>query len=894
MDSLWLLVVGIPLFLLIGAVMGMRALAITRQLRVEVEQLQARVHRLESGKEGISAQSPSTASSTPEEQAPASSQPPQQPAQVWEPSQRTKRPLIPVQNSSPPQQPASTAPEPDTANKSPGLFDRLTTSFTRHWMTWLGGLCVGLAGVFMVRYSIEQGLLGPEARVILSLLAGVGLHAAAEWLRRRQGQNTVFASLAGGASIILYSALFAAFKLLPEMSPGLLFFAMALVSFATMVLALRHGPILAALGMLGGYLVPILVSTGSGKIELALIYIAILTLFSLWLLGYVQRRWLWLGVIAGSLLWWLLSLGTSPADGVRSLYLLALAYLFLAVPRHDWLLSRTEATQYSWLDRLKSVRDSSHWPVIPTLGLITLAQGFTLATEGVPQTGYPTFLLFPALLLLVASRRPLLNPLPALMLALTALAVVVPMLSYIGDQLIFTAPNPETQAALVSRFVMLTLLYTAASAWLLQRRIEHPGFWAALGCFTPLLMLALGYYLFTAFSADWAWGGAALILGMVYLALARLALERGSNDLIKTVLFSSAHLGLSLAAVTWFTNATLTLALALQLISLALLQQRFQLKLLPWVMRLLLAVVVCRLTFNPWLLSYDMGSHWSLWTYGGATACAFTAAWILRQDARMTAWLQGAGAHLLVLTLAAEVRYWLYDGDIFQHQYSFIEASLNTLIWGTAGCVYLWRAQLSQYLKRFYQVVASLHLVAAGANYALIVLLRDNPLWSSTGLSDTPIWNQLLLSYGLPCVLLLVLWRQLPEKLGRWMAIAAGLNLLLFVSLEIRHLWQGGTIHLSHSTPDGELYTYSVVWLLMASVAMVAGSWLQHRTLYRGGMGLLLVVVAKLFLVDMSDLTGLWRVASFMGLGLALLGLAWLHQRFTPTGTHDTRESATQ
>ena len=35
----------------------------------------------------------------------------------------------------------------------------------------------------------------------------------------------------------------------------------------------------------------------------------------------------------------------------------------------------------------------------------------------------------------------------------------------------------------------------------------------------------------------------------------------------------------------------------------------------------------------------------------------------------------------------------------------------------------------------------------------------------------------------------------------------------------------------------------------------------------------------EIFLVDMSDLTGLLRVASFMGLGLALLGVAYLYQR---------------
>ena len=39
-------------------------------------------------------------------------------------------------------------------------------------------------------------------------------------------------------------------------------------------------------------------------------------------------------------------------------------------------------------------------------------------------------------------------------------------------------------------------------------------------------------------------------------------------------------------------------------------------------------------------------------------------------------------------------------------------------------------------------------------------------------------------------------------------------------------------------------------------------------------------MIAKLFLVDMADLDGMLRVASFMGLGLSLLGLAYLYQKF--------------
>jgi uncharacterized membrane protein len=45
---------------------------------------------------------------------------------------------------------------------------------------------------------------------------------------------------------------------------------------------------------------------------------------------------------------------------------------------------------------------------------------------------------------------------------------------------------------------------------------------------------------------------------------------------------------------------------------------------------------------------------------------------------------------------------------------------------------------------------------------------------------------------------------------------------------------------------------------------------------------MLAVVILKIFLIDLSDLDGLLRVASFMGLGLALVGISFLHQRIKP------------
>ncbi|MFG1489923.1 DUF2339 domain-containing protein, partial [Oceanospirillum sp. HFRX-1_2] len=498
-------------------------------------------------------------------------------------------------------------------------------------------------------------------------------------------------------------------------------------------------------------------------------------------------------------------------------------------------------------------------------------------------------LLLPALLILVASRRPLFTLLPVLALVSTLIAALLPLLNEVYDQIVLEQVDYSIQYGLIVRFILISLLFSGTAVWLIRQRYPLPAYWAALGALTPIVLLTAAYYALNSFTEEWTWGSVAVAVSIAYLMLMRWVLGRSENaysDTFKVVITASAHMSLALLAVIWLADATLTVALAAQLVSLSWLQRRYQLNYMPWVIRGVLTVVVLRLTLNPWLLTYDNGSHWSLWTYGGSTLFAATAAWLMQSDQKMRAWLQGATAHLLILTIAAELRYWLYDGDIFVSEYSFLEASLNTLIWGGAAAVYLYRAKISEHLVRFYEILATVHLAAAAINYAVFVLLDGNPLWSyEVVFSATPVFNLLLLSYGVPTLIGVALWRLLPPRFGRFAIMFAGVNLLFFVSIEIRHLWQAGDFGragdmvLRHGTSNGELYTYSVVWLLMASAALLLGSWIQKSALYKAGMGLLLVVVAKLFLIDMSDLTGLWRVASFMGLGLVLLALAWLHQR---------------
>ena len=84
----------------------------------------------------------------------------------------------------------------------------------------------------------------------------------------------------------------------------------------------------------------------------------------------------------------------------------------------------------------------------------------------------------------------------------------------------------------------------------------------------------------------------------------------------------------------------------------------------------------------------------------------------------------------------------------------------------------------------------------------------------------------------------------------------------------------------SWSLSVAESYAYSAVWLGFALALFGAGIRLGKPYIRYAGLGVMVIVVLKVFLWDMSSLEGLYRIASFIGLGLCLVGIGWLYQRF--------------
>jgi uncharacterized membrane protein len=72
----------------------------------------------------------------------------------------------------------------------------------------------------------------------------------------------------------------------------------------------------------------------------------------------------------------------------------------------------------------------------------------------------------------------------------------------------------------------------------------------------------------------------------------------------------------------------------------------------------------------------------------------------------------------------------------------------------------------------------------------------------------------------------------------------------------------------------------SAVWLLFSIVLMVLGLWRRDRALRLQSIALFGIAILKIFIYDLSFLETLYRIFSFLGLGVILLAVSYLYQRY--------------
>lgn len=237
-----------------------------------------------------------------------------------------------------------------------------------------------------------------------------------------------------------------------------------------------------------------------------------------------------------------------------------------------------------------------------------------------------------------------------------------------------------------------------------------------------------------------------------------------------------------------------------------------------------------------------------------------------------------AGAYLLVL-----VWVWLSFKHAFQgprlvvlHE-SLLELYLTTLSWLVLGAApfFVLRIGKMAEAKRAGHAALAVSVAMLYVGHTLIF----NPVFDMKFVAGWPVLNVLLLGFVVPAGLLGLVSRKLDRRLRE--ITQAGSFVLLFVGITmlVKHAFQGSVLTLETLT-DIENYGYSAAWLVLALVTMFAGIVRDNSNVRYASLAVLLLVVVKVFLLDMSRLAGLWRVASFFGLGISLVGIGYVYQHF--------------
>ncbi|MFA0965061.1 DUF2339 domain-containing protein [Roseivirga sp. BDSF3-8] len=200
--------------------------------------------------------------------------------------------------------------------------------------SWIGqnliskiGIAITVIGVAIgVKYSIDHNLISPVLRMVTGYLIGGGLIAIGYRLRRKFENYS--AILVSGGIATLYLVTFSAYNFFDLIPQGLAFSIMLLLTVYGIYTAISYNKqVIAHIGLVGAYAVPILLSDGSGRVEVLFSYVAIINVGIL-VLAY-RKYWTALNY-SSLLITWLLYSGWL-LDGYIQEEHFALALTFLTI-----------------------------------------------------------------------------------------------------------------------------------------------------------------------------------------------------------------------------------------------------------------------------------------------------------------------------------------------------------------------------------------------------------------------------------------------------------------------------------------------------------------------------------------------------------------------------------
>lgn len=739
------------------------------------------------------------------------------------------------------------------------LLDRLVSWAGLRSEDWLNYAGIGLflfGVVFLLKYSIEQGWLGPVVRVGFG--GALGLVLLRTGLRLPSSRTRLRQVLLGGSSATFYASTFAAYQFYGLIAYSSAFTTMVLVTVGTVSLAVQQDePTLSIIGVLGGLGTPFLLYTEAGSLVGFSIYTGLV-------LGgacavYLIRGWrslLYTTVAGGWTVFFTTAVRVNGAPPTE-------AWALQAGIGGAWLLLAGTPVLRALLRR----RAPSRWPVVPL-------PNWTRPLAGDNRRAY-------------------------------GLVTVSPFIAFASTRLLWRAPD-GTWALLAG---IGALIY--GGAYLGLRR-------ASLSKFAPVHALVAA--VLAAFGLAKALGGSALLIAWSVEAFLLLSLAnrlderlfRFSGHALFAVVVAFLAFRLSTLAEGGYAGLPFVRPDALSnLIAIALIGGASVA--LPsrggrWGYR-----VIALLGWLAWtaaeLIGLSNGPHYILIVWTGTGTAMAAAHPYVRDDAPLrtvtNSLFVGVGLLFSGLTIPAmgqsnllqdlirlgalglgltaaqstnarQTRS-IYRSAVLVGWLAWLPSALLSLShggaytlvsWALTGAGLSWVAPSLE--ENTFRVRSTVHVLFGilGASLAVRLLSIES---SATPILSVPALSELAV-LGLAFGVSWIVERTSIRRLYRG-AVLVG--------------WLAWTAQKMGPVPNGTAYT-SALWAVTATVLLLVGARYDRRSWQIGGLATLAVFVAKLFLVDLASLPPLWRIGLFLGSGATFLGVSYFLPSLIPGPSDDS------
>lgn len=800
---------------------------------------------------------------------------------------------------------------------------------------WIGGLTLAIGGLYLVKYSIDTGLLGPQARVTLGFLFGLLVAAGGEWTRRRPERFSLAgfesanipAILSGTGIFIMFGAVYAAHSLYGLIGPTFSFILLAILALASLLISLLHGPVLAALGLLASYVVPFLISSDSANVPVLASYVLLVSAAAMYVAWY--RAWLWCALASvGAMLCYAFLLEIAEGDqnsilvGLYILGTLALTYMSLVWSAHE---------------RKPDAETGIDWKPTIALSALFVPVLFHFSRDQSLAVHVIEFGLLLALPLAASYRYPALRfvtIVPSILAVLKFWTMFAPSdntvekweawANQVGGQV--SGPNgklypsesitPYLTDTTYMTIATITILALIGFAVLTAPKARARLVTASMSASVSLAIFVACYIRIDELEQSTQFALVGLILFALFHLQAnyyhkKLAPELIARDATIAVALIGSLVSLALAVSIYFSGVGLTIALGLVTAATMLTHMRYPLKGLRIFAVVAVAPYIMRILWEPFIdkaALLDATPFFNILTLGyGLPAVGFIFASYIATRHKNDIWAQGLQAIAIISSVVTITMLALHAIDpsfTFNTYRSAIAAAATLVMVGGAFSLGLTRiaratrsAASSQSAKFENGSSQLLRWAAEGLGIlgmligALSLFIWLNPVlplatWEyGTGnvhMGEGLLFNLIGYAYALPFILFaLIVWQGRASKSKYYQWTAVGFTALLgafWINLTIRHAFHGVKIS-SAPILQAENYTYSLVWLVIGIVVLFLGiKWRQQLLRKVSGL-IILAVVLKAFLIDMSHLEGVLRAISFIGLGGTLMGIGFVYQR---------------